>query len=148
MKFVRLSSKVRKFGRLDAADKWLFLRAVAWLAIARLMLAVYSFGRLAEKLAGEAAVENTEADAEYLQRVSYAVAAAANNVPWRSDCFPQSIAARMLLKRRGFGSTIHIGVERQGDDVLNGHAWLTCGNTVVTGGAELHRYLEMHRLDA
>jgi len=32
--------------------------------------------------------------------------------------------------------------------VLNGHAWLTCGETVVTGGAELHRYTELHRLNA
>jgi len=55
-------------------------------------------------------------------------------------------AARMLLKRFGYASTIHFGVERAGEDVLNGHAWLTCGETVVTGAAELHRYAEIHRL--
>jgi hypothetical protein len=54
----------------------------------------------------------------------------------------------MLLKRFGYASTIHFGVERAGEDVLNGHAWLTCGETVVTGGAELDRYVEMHRLGA
>ena len=58
----------------------------------------------------------------------------------------ETIAARMLLKRHGHASTIHFGVERVGEDVLNGHAWLTCGETVVTGGAELDRYAEIHHL--
>ena len=26
------------------------------------------------------------------------------------------------------------------------HAWLTCGKTIVTGGAERDRYVEIHRL--
>ena len=56
------------------------------------------------------------------------------------------LIARMLLKRYGYASTIHFGVERAGEDVLNGHAWLTCGETVVTGGAELNRYAEIHHL--
>ena len=51
----------------------------------------------------------------------------------------------MLLKRFGYASTIHFGVDRVGEDGLEGHAWLTCGETVVTGGAELDRYAEMHR---
>ena len=74
-----------------------------------------------------------------------AVRAAANNVPWRSDCFPKAIAARTLLKQAGFASTIHIGVEKSGEGKLAGHAWLTCGDTVVTGGEDIDRYTEMHR---
>ena len=71
-----------------------------------------------------------------------------SHVPWRSDCFPQTIAARMLLKRHGYASTIHIGVERIGDDELKGHAWLTCGETVITGGTDLDRYPELHTLSS
>jgi hypothetical protein len=40
----------------------------------------------------------------------------------------------MLLKHHGYGSTIHLGVKRVGDGELEGHAWLTCGDVVVTGG--------------
>ncbi len=132
--------------QLDGADKWLLLRATAWLAVARIRLAVVPFRRLSARLSTAPDGTHEEPDPEIVRRVGFAVRVAANNVPWRSDCFPQTIAARMLLKRHGYASTIHIGVERVGEDVLNGHAWLTCGETVVTGGAELDRYTEVHRL--
>ena len=145
MSDVQRTNKWRRFIQLDGADKWLLLRATVWLAIARIMLVAMSFERLSARLSATSSSTEAEPEQELLERIGFAVSAAANNVPWRSDCFPQTIAARMLLKRFGYASTIHIGVERAGEDVLNGHAWLTCGETVVTGGAELDRYTEIHR---
>ena len=87
-------------------------------------------------------------DKDLLERIAYAVAAASNSVPWRSDCFPQAIAARLLLKRHGFDSTIHLGINRVGHDELESHAWLTCGETVVTGQGNLDRFAEIYRLGA
>ena len=146
MSNVRRTSKWRRFMQLDGADKWLLLRATGWLAIARIMLVAMSFERLSARLSATSSSTQIEPDQDLLERIGFAVSAAANNVPWRADCFPQTIAARMLLKRHGYASTIHFGVERVGEDVLNGHAWLTCGETVVTGAAELHRYAEIHHL--
>ena len=146
MSNVRRTNKWRRFIQLDGADKWLLLRATVWLAIARIMLVVMPIGRLAARLSTENNPTQIESDRDLLKRITYAVAAAANNVPWRSDCFPQAIAARMLLKRFGYASTIHFGVDRVGEDGLDGHAWLTCGETVVTGAAELDRYTKMHSL--
>ena len=144
MSTARLRQKLQRFARLDGADKWLLLRAVVWLAIARLRLAVTPFQKLVEGLSEEHG--GSEPDADLLDRVGFAVSAAAANVPWRSDCFPQTIAARSLLKGYGLASTVHLGVDRVGANDLLGHAWLTCGNTVVTGGADLDRYTEVHRL--
>ena len=140
---VRWKNKLVRFGRLDGADKWLLLRAVAWLGIARIMLVTVPFRRLMARLSTRSESTEAEPDVALLDRVSFAVGAAANNVPWRSDCFPQTIAARMLLKRQGYASTIHFGVHRTGEDGLAGHAWLTCGDTVVTGGVDLDRYTEL-----
>ena len=146
MSNVRRTNKWRRFTQLDGADKWLLLRATAWLAIARIMLTVIPFHQLSARLSAKSHSPPIEPDQDLLQRITYAVSAAASNVPWRSDCFPQTIAARMLLKRYGHASTIHLGVDRVGEDGLDGHAWLTCGETVVTGAAELDRYAEVHRL--
>jgi hypothetical protein len=146
MTTVQRESRLRRFVRLDGADKWLLLRATGWLVVARIMLIFMPFRHLSARLSAESNSTHIEPEQVLLQRIAYAVSAAANNVPWRSDCFPQTIAARMLLKRHGYASTIHFGVERVGEDVLNGHAWLTCGETVVIGGAELHRYSELHSL--
>jgi hypothetical protein len=52
----------------------------------------------------------------------------------------------MLLKHHGYGSTIHLGVKQVGEGELEGHAWLTCGDVVVTGGEGLDRFVETHRL--
>jgi len=144
MRISSVTRKLRRFGELSLADKWLLLRAIAHLAIARIKLAVVPFRRLSARLSTESDAIRTEPDPDILRRIGFAVSVAANHVPWRSDCFPQTIAAHNLLKRYGYDSTIHFGVERAGEDVLNGHAWLTCGEIIVTGGAELHRYTELH----
>ena len=136
--------KLRRFAALDSAERRLLLRAVVWLAVARLWLVFVPFQRLASRL--EPGANTAGADAETLRRVGAAVRSAGANVPWRSDCFPQSIAAYKLLQREGIGSTIHLGVDKSGDDTLLGHAWLTCGDVVVTGGEDLDRYVEIHRL--
>ena len=139
--------RISRFTALDGADKCLLLRAVGWLALARVMMLAMSFQRLAARLSVTEDAAGREADPDVLSKVSWAVAAAANNVPWRSDCFPQTIAASKLLQKYGYGSTIHLGVERVGDDALAGHAWLTSGDVLVTGrGVDLSRYTELHSL--
>lgn len=140
--------KLTKFRTLSGADKWMLLHATVWLALARLMLITMPFRRLAAKLSGGDSAATEGPDPEFLERIGSAVHTAAANVPWRSDCFPQTIAGWMLLKHHGYNGTIHLGVERSGTHELAGHAWLTCAETVVTGGVELDRYVEIHRLGA
>jgi hypothetical protein len=147
MRISRLKDKLRRFAALDGVDMWLLMRAVGWLAVARVMVLLMSFKRLAARLSVSEDSMGREADPEVISKISWAVAAAANNVPWHSDCFPQTIAASKILRTCGHGSTIHLGVERTGDNNIAGHAWLTCGGTVVVGGADLERYTEMHRLN-
>jgi hypothetical protein len=146
MAATRLTEKLMRFRELESRDKWMLLHATLWLSTARIMLLVLPFPKIAERLSGEEDAAGEVPDSELLERIGYAVRAAAANVPWRSDCFPQSIAGWMLLRHYGYRSTIHLGVERSGEDELVGHAWLTSADTVVTGGEDLDRYAETHRL--
>jgi len=148
MRISRWIDKPGRFFALDGADKRLLLRAAAWLAVAQLMLIVMPFQRLVAKLSAAEASSQCGADPAVLSSVGRSVVIAANHVPWRSDCFPQTIAARMLLRGYGYVSTIHLGVERAGEGDIAGHAWLTCGDIVVVGGEELNRYTELHTLTA
>jgi len=143
MKIGQGRGRLRRFRQLDPADRRLFLGAAYWLAVARVWLLVLPFRYLADRLGTGAG--SVEPDPVLLERVGRAVSSAAAHVPWRSDCFPQSIAANRLLKRLGYASTIHLGVERAGEQGLSGHAWVTCGTVVVTGGTEVARYAEIHR---
>ena len=148
MSTARPKNKLSRFSALKRPDKWLLLRAMGWLAYARLLLVVMPFDRLAARLSAKGNDLSAQPDREYLGRISFAVSAAANNVPWRSDCFPQAIAARMLLKRQGYKSTIHLGVEKTSPDAVAGHAWVTCADVVVVGGEDLDRYTEMYCINA
>ena len=148
MAIAQWKDNLEKFGNLGVADQGLFIRAAFWLLIARIRLAVVPFRKLSALLSGEQQDQVQIPDPELLQRIERAVVAAANHVPWRSDCFPQTIAARALLKNHGLASTIHFGVERVGEEDLAGHAWLTCGEFVVTGDIDLDRYTEMHQLSS
>jgi len=142
------TSKLQKFQRLPAAERWLVVRAAFWLGVARVMLAVMPFRRLSERLAVDPDATADQPSSEFLERVGFAVRAAGNNVPWLSNCFPQAIAARMLLRRQGYSTTIHLGVEKGGEGDIAGHAWLTCGETVVVGGEDLERYTVMYSINA
>ena len=144
----RWRQKFDEFRALNGADKWMLVHATLWLALARIMLLILPFPRLAKRLSAKEGASESCADSELIRRIAYAVQTAAGNVPWRSDCFPKSIAGWMVLKHHGHTGTSHLGVDRTGEADLVGHAWLTYGDTVITGGEDLGRYAEIHRLGA
>jgi hypothetical protein len=71
---------------------------------------------------------------ETARRVRWAVGAVARRASPLGVCLPQALAAKWCLGRRGVPTTLHIGVLRCPDDGgIGAHAWLMCGDVVVTG---------------
>ena len=83
MSTARLKEKLVRFAQLDGSDKLMLIRAVVWLAAARLMLIFMPFRRLAARLSLSSNTAELEPDQDLLQRIGFAIGAAANNVPWR-----------------------------------------------------------------
>jgi len=69
-----------------------------------------------------------------LDRASWAIAAAAAWVPWRSDCLLQAMAANRWLRRRGHHPEFFLGVSKDAMGRFGAHAWLQCDGVPVTGG--------------
>ena len=46
---------------------------------------------------------------------------------------------QLMLRRRGLPGTLHLGVAKEGNR-MEAHAWLRCGDQIVTGGHELERF--------
>jgi hypothetical protein len=68
-------------------------------------------------------------------RVSAAINRAARHAPWRADCLVQALAAQAWLTRRAIPSALQIGAHQGGPaGQLHAHAWLLCGEAVITGG--------------
>ncbi len=74
-----------------------------------------------------------------IKQVIWAVATAAQHTPWESNCLAQAIAAKVMLRHRQVGSTLHLGL-RTGGKSLTAHAWLTRNRSVLVGGHDISTY--------
>lgn len=138
-------SRLRRYLALPPSRRMLLLWAAWWLGVARLALLLLPFRRLVRWLArAEDDAGAAMASEPIALCISWAVTVAARHVPWRSDCFPQAIAAMIMLRRRGVSSRLHIGVTKGGRNGLHGHAWLCCGSVVVTGDGDLEHFSELY----
>ena len=99
------------------------------------------FSRLARHLGQQLKESPIDVPTAHLleaRRVAWAVQRASCFTPWKSNCFPQAIAAKYLLHRRGIASTLYLGAAFKMRSELTAHAWLRCGSLYVTGGAGRH----------
>lgn len=110
-----------KFFRRSSAEQRLFIEALFWLGVSRLAILVAPFRRIAPFL-GQTMVE-TPADATPASavptRISWAVRTAGRYTPWESKCLAQAMAGKMMLKRRGFPSTLYLGLLKEREKGLS-----------------------------
>ena len=132
-----------KWRRRSRAERLLLMEAFVLLGIARLTVLVMPFRWLAVTLGKhmkETGIEVNPSDLGPARMVGQAVRSAANNTPWESLCLPQAVAGQWMLKRRHIAGTLYLGVakDKAKTERLAAHAWLRCGNIILTG-REGHR---------
>ena len=134
-----------KLFRLSAGDRRLALEALVWLGLARAAVVALPFRWVAAILRrqeGTRAADN-EVDvssASRARRVAWAVRRTSRYTPWLSNCLAKAIAGRCMLRRRRIPSTLYFGVTKDDDSGFAAHAWLQCGEMILTGGSNLGRY--------
>lgn len=57
--------------------------------------------------------------------------------PWKIRCFARAITAKRILEKHNIPSTIYFGVAKEGKSKMIAHAWLRCGDIIVTGKEEM-----------
>ncbi len=68
-----------------------------------------------------------------ISRVQLAVARVHRYVPWNTECYTQALTAKYLLQQWGIPSILTIGFKKDQNGEVQGHAWLTINEWVVTG---------------
>ena len=128
-------SRLREFLALPPADCCCLLEAAGWLGLARLALLLLPFRRAAPYLGRQMAQSPAAAavPAELLDRLAWAVATASRHLPWDCFCLAQALAGKAMPQRRGEPSTLHLGLAKDGESQLQAHAWLPCGEGILTG---------------
>jgi len=96
--------------------------------------------RLAPGATPEQVDERSRVQAEAIGR---SVRAVAHRLPGTTTCLAQAIAGSALLSLRGIESTVTLGVARDGTapQGLAAHAWLRCGDELLTGGEGHERFV-------
>jgi hypothetical protein len=125
-----------KFWRLSWQDRVLLVETILSLAFAGIVIAVLPF-RLVGVLAARPIRRPTPVgqEREYeMGRVRWAIVTTAARVPWRSLCFQQSLAAQVMLRRRGISSVLYYGAAQDERSGLHAHVWVRYGETDVIGG--------------
>jgi hypothetical protein len=117
------------------------VEAMAWLILARVLVARVSFGRwrrwLGAPVAAQASDPRLQLDANLAQRrLARAVVRASGHLPGQSRCLAQAMALHWMLRRRRLGGVLHIGIlHGEARGTLNDlHAWVTRLGEVLVGG--------------
>lgn len=128
---------------MSARNSGLVLEAIVCLAIARLILLVVPFHKVADRLGDlvapddprviAAASKAPAASAGTAAQIGRTIESVARRVPFRAVCLQQALAGHAMLRRRHIPSVLHLGSGRDTDKKFIAHAWLEAAGLPMTG---------------
>jgi hypothetical protein len=121
-----LLNRLRKYLRLPASDRRLLLEAAMLQGAVRLALWFLPV-RTWHRPSACVGIPDTVSPA----RIAWAIATTTRLIP-RSTCLVRALAARRLLARHGYPSTLHLGAVARAPHGLDAHAWLECQGATGT----------------
>jgi hypothetical protein len=132
-------SALRKFLAIQWKERMLLMEAWLYLGAARAVLLVFPFRRIAPRLGRQlkpeqVVIADSPAPAAARQ-VGWAVDIMARHTPWASACLAQSIAGKLMLRRRRQSSVLYLGMKKDESGKLAAHAWLRSGRDILVGAA-------------
>lgn len=76
------------------------------------------------------------------ETISWAIRAAAARTPWESACLTQALTGMVMLSRRRINAILYLGVakDESGSEALMAHAWLRCGESILTGAGNYDKF--------
>ena len=136
---------MHRFVGINSHQQKLLVEASLYLLAARLMVSLMPFrnlSRILDKKLEGMAVGETDGVA-VVDDISWAVNRAARHLPVRLVCFPQGIAAFLMLRRRRIDSRLYYGISNVPGKNFVGHVWVMYGKKSVTGCEQAHEYTVM-----
>lgn len=121
----------------------MFLEAFCLTGVVRLTVLLLPFRWLAPVLGKhmrESSMQEDMVKLEAARRVGRVVETVGRYTPWESKCLVQAIVGKIMLRQRGIANTLYLGVGRDAEKGFVAHAWLRCGETIITGGQSRDRF--------
>ena len=122
-------------------DYFFFLEAWFLLHVAKLVILLISFKKIASWM-GRLQLESTYDlhSSRISTKIEHAIRRASRYTLHTSKCYDQALTAKALLGQSGLPSTIYFGLAKENDKQLKAHAWVRCGNFIITGKAGLEQF--------
>jgi hypothetical protein len=131
---------LRKFVQLPAPDRRLLILAFIALVKARIEVSFLPLRQLLRPVAPNIKYVSPNTDAG---KVGWAVETMSRFVPLTGNCLVRAIAGRAILARCGVRAQIRLGITKETPASLSRHAWLECGDRIITGEGEPLKYASM-----
>lgn len=121
------------------------LEAHLLLYLSKLMIILFPFRKIIYYLGeqGEKSVMLNDDATAWVKKTSKLIKVASSFTLYKSKCYDQALAAKIMLRMRFVSSTIYFGVQKSDKSTLSGHVWLRSGNLTVTGGDLMDEYVVM-----
>jgi hypothetical protein len=131
--------RLPRFLSLHRRERQLFLEAAVLLLISHLGVRTISFRHIDNFLRthwngnAQKGIDVIEVD----KLVDLSLSRVANNLfPWKNLCLSRSIAAFVMLRRRGIPAVVVAGVKSSEASSLHAHAWIDIDHAEHSGSAQ------------
>jgi hypothetical protein len=125
---------ILKFLHLPGSEMLLFVKALAISLFVKIVVLMFPLRWYSKYLVSNGCHrEMLRGDEETIKRITRAIHRCSRYSPWPTRCLVDAITAKILLRQKGIGSTLYLGVNKDKRDSLIAHAWLTCGERFITG---------------
>lgn len=130
--------RLLKFWSLPRREKGFFCEAAMLLLLSTLCVKTIAFRRIEAFLRAHwnDVAPGGLHHADDIKLVELSLSRTANSFPWKSLCLSRSIAAFIMLRRRGIPAVIVAGVKFSEGFSLIAHAWIQTGGSVIDGSSE------------
>jgi hypothetical protein len=120
---------------INFIEAWILLHAM------KLTILIIPFKRIAGRI-GKLHLETSDfpIESHTVRDVEQAIRRASRYTIHQSKCYDQALTGKLMSKRRGIPSTLYFGLAKDSTNSLTAHAWVRCGNRIITGRAVAEDY--------
>jgi hypothetical protein len=140
--------RLLKFWYLTRREKRFFWEASILLSLSSLCVRTIPFRHIDSFLRArwKGGAQGNCNRTEDIKLIALSLARAANPLPWKSLCLSRSIAAFVMLRRRGIPAAMITGVKSVDDSSLFAHAWVQTAHGMIGGNSENAAFTPLVRI--
>jgi hypothetical protein len=118
-----------------------FLEAWCILHLMKGVIYFIPFKKVASRIGKiQAESDYLDVNSKQLDDVRISIGRAIRFTLFKSVCYDQALTAKLMLKRREFPSTLYLGLSKDEKNQMIAHAWVRCGNKIITGKAGMDQF--------